>query len=148
MGYPVRTASELRLMLKAFRNAAGLTQASVASLLGVTQQTYAALELNPGSASMERLLRVLRILSVDLTLSVSVSKGRPAPRAHASSKAAAWPQPTGPSAQRAASAKRIGKTQVGLAEVAVSSGKKRQIAKSATTAPTAPRRVVRKREDW
>ncbi|GAB2889150.1 helix-turn-helix transcriptional regulator [Paraburkholderia jirisanensis] len=148
MGYPVRTASELRLMLKAFRNAAGLTQASVASLLGVTQQTYAALELNPGSASMERLLRVLRILSVDLTLSVSVSKGRPAPRARSSSKAAAWPQSTGQSAQRAASAKRTGKTQVGSATVAASSGKKRQNAKSATTAPTAPRRVVRKREDW
>ncbi len=68
MDYPVRTLSQLRPILQGFRKAAGLTQAVMASRLGVTQQTYAQLEANPAAVSVERLFRVLRALDVDLTL--------------------------------------------------------------------------------
>jgi HTH-type transcriptional regulator / antitoxin HipB len=68
MDYPVKTTSQLRPLLKAFRKAAGLTQATMASHLGVTQQTYAQLELNPSAVSVERLFRVLRVLGVELSL--------------------------------------------------------------------------------
>jgi HTH-type transcriptional regulator/antitoxin HipB len=66
--YPIKTLSQLRPILKGFRKAAGLTQAMMASHLGVTQQTYAQLEANPAAVSVERLFRVLRVLNVDLML--------------------------------------------------------------------------------
>ncbi|CDY78490.1 FIG00458905: hypothetical protein [Caballeronia glathei] len=66
--YPVKTLGQLRPILQGFRKAAGLTQAMMASRLGVTQQTYAQLEANPAAISVERLFRVLRVLGADLTL--------------------------------------------------------------------------------
>lgn len=66
--YPIKTLNQLRPILLGFRKAAGLTQAMMASRLGVTQQTYAQLEGNPAAVSVERLFRVLRVLDVDLTL--------------------------------------------------------------------------------
>lgn len=68
MNYPIKTLSQLRPILQGFRKAAGLTQAGMASHLGVTQQTYAQLEANPAAVSVDRLFRVLRVLEVDLTL--------------------------------------------------------------------------------
>ncbi len=49
----------MRPMLLGFRKANGLTQKDVSERLGVTQQTYARLEANPASASIERLFKVL-----------------------------------------------------------------------------------------
>jgi HTH-type transcriptional regulator/antitoxin HipB len=66
--YPIKTLNKLRPILLGFRKAAGLTQATMASHLGVTQQTYAQLEANPAAVSAERLFKVLRVLDVDLTL--------------------------------------------------------------------------------
>jgi HTH-type transcriptional regulator / antitoxin HipB len=71
MDYSVRTLGQLRPILKGFRKTAGLTQAMMASRLGVTQQTYAQLEANPAAVSVERLFKVLRTLNVDLTLAQS-----------------------------------------------------------------------------
>ncbi|TDN69932.1 helix-turn-helix transcriptional regulator [Paraburkholderia sp. BL10I2N1] len=68
MDYPIKTLGQLRPILQGFRKAAGLTQAMMASHLGVTQQTYAQLEANPAAVSVDRLFRVLRVLDVDLTL--------------------------------------------------------------------------------
>jgi HTH-type transcriptional regulator/antitoxin HipB len=66
--YPIKTLSQLKPILLGFRKAAGLTQAAMASHLGVTQQTYAQLEANPATVSVERLFKVLRVLQVDLKL--------------------------------------------------------------------------------
>lgn len=68
MNYPVKILSQLRPILKGFRKARQLTQADVAKKLGITQQSYAQLEANPASASIERLFKVLQILEVDLIL--------------------------------------------------------------------------------
>ncbi|ABE37213.1 helix-turn-helix family protein [Paraburkholderia xenovorans LB400] len=68
MDYPIKTLSQLRPILQGFRKTAGLTQAAMASHLGVTQQTYAQLEANPATVSVERLFKVLRVLQVDLQL--------------------------------------------------------------------------------
>lgn len=73
MDYPVRTLSQLRPILQGFRKAAGLTQAGMASRLGVTQQTYAQLEANPAAVSVERLFKVLRVLNVDLTMAYTAT---------------------------------------------------------------------------
>ena len=47
----------------------GFTQKDVSERLGVTQQTYARLEANPASASIDRLYKVFSILGVEITLS-------------------------------------------------------------------------------
>ncbi|ALB64844.1 FIG00553463: hypothetical protein [Cronobacter dublinensis 1210] len=67
--YPLKTLSQLRPLLVGFRKNQGLTQREVSERLGVTQQTYARLEANPASASIERLFRVFNVLGIEMTLS-------------------------------------------------------------------------------
>lgn len=66
--YPVKTLNQLRPLLIGFRKANALTQKDVSERLGVTQQTYARLEANPASASIERLFRVFTVLGVEISL--------------------------------------------------------------------------------
>lgn len=66
--YPVKTLNQLRPLLMGFRKANGLTQKDVSERLGVTQQTYARLEANPASASIERLFKVFTVLGVEISL--------------------------------------------------------------------------------
>ena len=66
--FPVRTADQLPGLLQSFRKAAGLTQADVASRLGITQQTLSALERNATAVSAARLMKLLSILGVELVL--------------------------------------------------------------------------------
>ena len=64
----VRTADQLPTLLQAFRKQAGLTQSEAALRLGVTQQTYSALERNAETVGAARLLNLLSILGVELVL--------------------------------------------------------------------------------
>ena len=66
---PIKILTQLRPMLLGFRKANGLTQKDVSERLGVTQQTYARLEANPASASIERLFKVFTVLGVEISLS-------------------------------------------------------------------------------
>lgn len=66
--YPVRTPDQLPTLLQAYRKQAGLTQSEAALRLGVTQQTYSALERNAEKVSTGRLLKLLNILGVELVL--------------------------------------------------------------------------------
>jgi len=66
--YTVHTSAQLPMLLQAFRKEAGLTQREAALRLGVTQQTLSALERHADTVSADRLLRLLRILGVDLVL--------------------------------------------------------------------------------
>lgn len=67
-GFTVRTADQLPSLLQGFRKEAGLTQSDVALRLGVTQQTYSALERNAENIGAARLLKLLSILGVEMTL--------------------------------------------------------------------------------
>ena len=69
--FTVRTADQLPTLLQAFRKEAGLTQREVALRLGVTQQTYSALERNADTVGAARLLKLLNILGVELILGKS-----------------------------------------------------------------------------
>lgn len=69
-----RTADQLPTLLQAFRKDAGLTQKEVALRLGVTQQTYSALERNAETVGAARLLKLLSILGVELVLRKAGSK--------------------------------------------------------------------------
>ena len=66
--YPIRTESQVSLLLKSFRKARGMTQADLAHALGVTQQTASDLERNAATASVSRLLRMLSAMGVELVL--------------------------------------------------------------------------------
>ena len=67
--YRLHTAQQLSVLLRALRTESGLTQSEVALRLGVTQQTYSALERHADSVSVARLLKLLGILGVELVLS-------------------------------------------------------------------------------
>jgi HTH-type transcriptional regulator/antitoxin HipB len=68
MDYPIRTLQQIRPLLVGFRKHAGLSQAEVAALLGVTQQTYAKIEANPTVTSVGRLFTILRLLGSEIIL--------------------------------------------------------------------------------
>lgn len=75
MDYPIRTLQQIRPLLVGFRKRAGLSQAEVAALLGVTQQTYAKVEANPAATSVERLFTILRLLGSEIVLTQSAPSG-------------------------------------------------------------------------
>lgn len=68
MSYPIKTLSQLPLILKGFRKEKHLTQAVMGEKLGITQQSYAAFEANPSMATLDRLFVVLRLLDVEISL--------------------------------------------------------------------------------
>lgn len=162
MNYPIKTLGQLRPILQGFRKAAGLTQAGMASHLGVTQQTYAQLEANPAAVSVDRLFRVLRVLQVDLTL---------VPRAAGSSEIEGFvedKQPSASSMQSARKATTPRSTKNNLVEAAHHAKRKTPTSPSQNDSPappararskgpttrgtsqgaTAPESVRKKREDW
>ncbi|GJI96705.1 hypothetical protein RugamoR57_34230 [Duganella caerulea] len=75
MDYPIRTLQQLRPLLVGFRKHAGLSQAEVAALFGVTQQSYAKIEANPAATSVERLFTILRLLGGEIVLAQNDKSG-------------------------------------------------------------------------
>ena len=82
MNYPIKTLQQLRPILVGFRKEAGLSQAAVASLLGVTQQSYAKIEANPSTTSVERLFMILRLLGAEIVLTRSDTSNKSAAVEH------------------------------------------------------------------
>jgi len=64
-------------LLQAFRKEAGLTQSEVALRLGVSQQTYSAMERNADKVGSARLLKLLNILGVELSLGQTSTQQAP-----------------------------------------------------------------------
>jgi HTH-type transcriptional regulator/antitoxin HipB len=71
MQFPLQTIDQLKPLVQGFRKQAGLTQAAMAEKLGITQQSYAQIESNLGSTSVERLYTILRLLDVELRFQAS-----------------------------------------------------------------------------
>jgi HTH-type transcriptional regulator / antitoxin HipB len=66
--FVVRIPDQIPSLLQSFRKQAGLTQAELAERMGVTQQSFSALERNAGNMSAANLIKVLNILGIDLIL--------------------------------------------------------------------------------
>lgn len=66
MDYHIRTLEQLRPILVGLRKQAGLSQTAVASLLGVSQQSYAKIEANPTATSVERIFKILSLLGAEI----------------------------------------------------------------------------------
>jgi HTH-type transcriptional regulator / antitoxin HipB len=101
--YPIRTLQQIRPLLVGFRKRAGLSQAAVAALLGVTQQSYAKIEANPSATSVERLFTILRLLGSEIVLSGSAEVGA------AASPDAVFAPPAPPAAPTSAVSTRKGR---------------------------------------
>lgn len=66
--YVIRTPDQLIPIFSAFRKRNGLSQAELARLIGVSQQTVSQLERNPDKATMERLLRAFAAMDVEIVV--------------------------------------------------------------------------------
>lgn len=95
MIYPIKTLSQLPLLLKGFRKQSGLTQAAMAEKLGITQQSYAYFEANPATATLERLYMVLRQLDVEISLDHTSPATSAEPKPSAIAKASRVAAPSG-----------------------------------------------------
>lgn len=73
MNYPLKTLSQLPLILRGLRKERRLTQAAIAEKLGISQQSYANFEANPAKTTLERLFMVLRLLGIEISLSQAAS---------------------------------------------------------------------------
>lgn len=68
MDYTLQLPDQLAPHLRALRKSRGLSQAALASKLGLTQSRIAAIERNPAALGAGQLLRVLSALDVQLVL--------------------------------------------------------------------------------
>ncbi|PHV10235.1 helix-turn-helix transcriptional regulator [Chitinimonas sp. BJB300] len=151
MGYPIKTLSQLRPILLGFRKEAGLTQAAIAQKLGITQQSYAALEANPEAASFERVFKVLRLLDVNIRL-VSATQTTdqrldlPSKSRHSVPTKASRAAKTGVFTEKGTSAA----TQAAPSKklFAASEAPKQLKEKTASTPPKRVNTAVKKRGDW
>lgn len=66
--FVVRTPGQLISIFSAFRKRNGLSQAELARLIGVSQQTVSQLERNPDRATLERLLRAFAAMDVEIVV--------------------------------------------------------------------------------
>lgn len=65
---PIRTPDQLGTLLRAARIRQGLTQAQVASQLGVSTQAVSKLESHAGRASFDRIHRLGLLLGLEIVL--------------------------------------------------------------------------------
>ena len=86
--YVVRTPGQLIPIFSAFRKRNGLSQAQLARLIGVSQQTVSQLERNPDKATLERLLRAFAAMDVEIV--VRKKGGSAEADGAATSKKATW----------------------------------------------------------
>ena len=131
MSYPIKTLSQLPLILKGFRKERRLTQAAMGEKLGITQQSYASFEANPAVATLDRLFVVLRLLDVEISLDQVINASDTA---------------TTPSVRRASVSTSPVSGQKNLtAGDVVTATKKKGAATAKTTRIEAP---TRKKESW
>lgn len=150
MDYPVKTPLQLRPLLVGFRKAAGLTQAQMASHLGVTQQTYAQLEAKPESASMDRLFQVLKMLRVDIVLTQALGSANLEDRIPGRPRTVEPPDAVKPSVTKkhatTTAAKTAGTRKAAITPARDSGQGSPKPVKRKRVAPMAV--APRKREDW
>jgi HTH-type transcriptional regulator/antitoxin HipB len=82
MDYPAQTSAQLSAHLKSLRQAKGMSQAELGKLLGVGQVRIANIEKDPGTISVDQLIKILHLLDTRLVLkpnsSPASSKSTPA----------------------------------------------------------------------
>ena len=62
MNYPIDTPAQARAVLRALRQARGLSQAEVGRLLGVNQKRVARIEAAPDRTSLDQIAKLVALL--------------------------------------------------------------------------------------
>ena len=73
MDYIISISEQLAPQLRSLRRARRLCQKDLALKLGLSQSRVAAIERNPAAVSTGQLLKILKVLSVDLVLRDTLS---------------------------------------------------------------------------
>ena len=68
MDYPVTTADQLTHILKGARSQKNLSQKTIGNNIGLRQAAVSTVESAPGAVSLDRLLRVLSALELELVV--------------------------------------------------------------------------------
>jgi len=83
MNYPINTSAQARAVLRALRQARGLSQAQVGQLLGVSQKRVARIESAPDRTSFDQITKLVALLGgrvvIEDTGQVSRKKPNPTP---------------------------------------------------------------------
>lgn len=66
--YPIKTPQQLGPVLQGFRKGRSLTQAKVGARVGLPQKEISKLELDPSTAALVRIFRVLAALDLELVV--------------------------------------------------------------------------------
>lgn len=129
MDYPLLLSEQLTPYLKSLRRQRGLSQAELGQMLGVGQARMADIENNPGSVSVDRIMKLLAALDAKLMIR--------------SSSAAASPEVDGTTTRPAASVTDAPAARSVGASKAVASGRSRKSA-SSPSAKSPPRKPAPK----
>ena len=82
MNYPINTSAQARAVLRALRQARGLSQAQVGQLLGVSQKRVARIESAPDRTSFDQITKLVALLGgrvvIEDTDPVAGKKTKPA----------------------------------------------------------------------
>ena len=89
MNYAVDTPAQVRSVLRALRQARGLSQAQAGALLGVSQKRIARIEAAPGRASLDQVAKLVALLGGRLSIQDSVPVAASASKP-TSAKSATW----------------------------------------------------------
>lgn len=148
MDYPIKTLSQLRPILVGFRKEAGLTQEAIARRLGISQQSYAAFEANPATASVERLFRVLRQFDVAIKLGTPEPSEPSAPSIGPATPPARMQARAGRKEADAASQPDAASRPAPARTASSVSRKRRSPPAAGSGAPRSQRATSKTREDW
>lgn len=81
MRQPISTEKQLGQLLLGLRKSQGLTQAQLAQQAGISQARLSVLELNPGRITVERLMRLLGVLGLELVVQEKGASAEASPSA-------------------------------------------------------------------
>ncbi len=73
MNYTINNLDQVKPILVGFRKSNNLSQKELAQKLGVSQQSYQAMESNPQKATLERLFKVFALLGVRVVLADDIA---------------------------------------------------------------------------
>ena len=76
MNYPLDTPAQARTVMRALRQARGLSQAQAGQLLGLSQKRIARIEAAPGRASVAQVAKLVALLGGRLVVDDRKSEGK------------------------------------------------------------------------
>jgi HTH-type transcriptional regulator/antitoxin HipB len=88
--FPVRSPLQMAQLLVAFRKARKLTQRDLAGRLGTTQQAVSRLERDATGVSVDRLMKVLSVLGVELVFHDKEPAEGPEPKGRSRRRGVEW----------------------------------------------------------